>query len=93
MRFTQGPGPGTMQYVPWDEQRQTLSGSLFPVSCSAADVKEDINWNTGRSCKFWLCPKFSDTCKKKKSPKKWSARTTSGPNLVCQIFFLAKEPN
>ena len=48
-----------MQQVPWEEQRQTLSGSLFPVSCSAADVKEDFHWNTGHSCKFWLCPKYS----------------------------------
>ena len=82
-----------IQQVPWEEQSQTLSGSLFPVSCSAADVKEDFHWNTERSCKFWLCPKYSGTCPKKISKKNGQL----GPLLVQiffgNIFFPAKEPN
>ena len=75
-----------LQQVPWDEQRQTLSWRIFSVSCSVVDVKEDFHWNTGHSCIFWLCPKYSGTCQKKFAKKKLSARTTSGQKLLGQFF-------
>ena len=40
------------------------SGSHLPYWCSTEDVKEDFHW------KFWLCPRYSGTCKEKKIEKK-----------------------
>ena len=93
VHFSQGPGPDRHAAGPLGRTEADPFESLFPVSCSAADVEEDFHWNTGHSCKFGLCPKYSGTYPKKNLQKNGQLGPLLVQILFGKQFFLAKEPN